>query len=432
MSVIRLNTEEIERKVLPSEWDGMNDEVAAARETLVGGDGAGSDFLGWLKLPGEITEDAIGEITSEAERLAKMSDTVVVVGIGGSYLGARAIVEAMQPKERKNKAANIVYAGHTMDPDYYAQLMSRLDREDYSVIVISKSGTTTEPAIAFRLIRQHLERKYGKDGARRRIAVITDAQRGALHTIAGTEGYPQFVIPDNVGGRFSVLTPVGLLPIAAAGYDIAKLVAGAREMQEECAAKRKTAENPALMYAAVRNLLYRKGYKVEVLTSFKQGLRYFSEWWKQLYGESEGKDGKGILPCSMNFTTDLHSLGQYMQDGERMVFETMIEVEQSAVEFTVPSDDENMDGLNYIAGRTLTYVNNNALQGTREAHTDGGVPVIGLKIPRIDEKTLGQMIYFFEYACAVSGYVLGVNPFNQPGVEAYKTNMFRLLGKPGF
>ena len=402
------------------------------KPTTVSGSGAGNDFMGWLKLPGSIQEDTLNAIESEAERLAKMSDTVVVIGIGGSYLGTRAVVEALLAKERKNRAANIVYAGHTMDPDYYSQLMKRLDKEDYSVIVISKSGTTTEPAIAFRLIRRHLEKKYGKEGASRRIAVITDAQKGALHTIATAEGFPQFVIPDNVGGRFSVLTPVGLLPIAAAGYDIAKLVAGAKEMLEECVNSKKVEDNPALLYAAIRNLLYCKGYKVEVLTSFKYGLRYFSEWWKQLYGESEGKNGKGILPCSMNFTTDLHSLGQYMQEGERMVFETMIEVEQSINEFSVPSDSENIDGLNYIADRTLTYVNNNALKGTRDAHVAGGVPVIGLEIPRIDEKVLGQLIYFFEYACAVSGYTLGVNPFNQPGVEAYKTNMFRLLGKPGF
>jgi len=432
MSEIKLNTQEIDKFVTLADINGIRSEIESAREVLMSGNGAGNDFLGWLKLPENITENTINATVIEAERLAKMSDTVVVIGIGGSYLGTRAVVEALLAKGRKNRAADLVYAGHTMDPDYYAQLMKRLDKEDYSVIVISKSGTTTEPAIAFRLIRQHLEKKYGKEGANRRIAVITDAHKGALHTIANAEGFPQFVIPDNVGGRFSVLTPVGLLPIAAAGYDIAKLLAGAKEMQEECLCCKKIEESPALMYATLRNLLYRKGYKVEVLTSFKYGLRYFSEWWKQLYGESEGKDGKGILPCSMNFTTDLHSLGQYMQEGERMVFETMLEVAQSSNEFTVPSDIDNIDGLNYIADRTLTYVNNNALKGTRDAHLSGGVPVIGLEIPRIDEKVLGQLIYFFEFACAVSGYTLGVNPFNQPGVEAYKTNMFRLLGKPGF
>lgn len=432
MGAIKLNTQGTEKYLTQADCDTIIGEIEAARENLVSGNGAGNDFLGWLKLPGSITEETLDSVVAEAERLSKMSDTVVVIGIGGSYLGTRAVVEALLARERKNRSANIVYAGHTMDPDYYAQVMKKLDGEDYSVIVISKSGTTTEPAIAFRLFRNHLERKYGIDGAKRRIAVITDAHKGALHTIAEEEKYPQFVIPDNVGGRFSVLTPVGLLPIAAAGYDIARLVAGAREMQDECANNKRLDDNPALMYAAMRNLLYRKGYKAEVLTSFKYGLRYFSEWWKQLYGESEGKDGKGILPCSMNFTTDLHSLGQYMQEGERIVFETMITVEQSNNEFTVPNDSENRDGLNYIADRTLTYVNNNALKGTREAHLSGGVPVIGIEIPHIDERILGQLIYFFEYACAISGYTLGVNPFNQPGVEAYKTNMFRLLGKPGF
>lgn len=432
MGKIKLNIESVSEFVTAGEIDSIRGEIAAAKELLLSGNGAGNDFLGWVNLPSEIGSDFLKKVKDEANRLAGMSQTIVVIGIGGSYLGTRAVVEALASKEYSEQGAAIVYAGHTMDPDYYAQLMARLDKEEYSVIVISKSGTTTEPAIAFRLIRQHLEKKYGKGEADKRIAVITDAQKGALHTIAGAEGYPQFVIPDNVGGRFSVLTPVGLLPIGGAGYDIEKLVMGAREMQHECAEKQCLEENPALMYAAVRNLLYRKGYKVEILTSFKYGMRYFSEWWKQLYGESEGKDGKGILPYSLSFTTDLHSLGQYVQDGERMVFETMIEVVQSNREFSVPRDEANIDGLNYIAERTLTYVNNNALKGTREAHVAGGVPVVGLEIPQIDEEVLGQMIYFFEFACAVSGYTLGVNPFNQPGVEAYKTNMFRLLGKPGF
>ena len=432
MGKIKLNIESVTKFITAAEIDAIRGEIESAKELLLSGKGAGNDFLGWVNLPSETGADFMKRVKDEAERLAKMSQTIVVIGIGGSYLGTRAVVEALASREPKGPSASIVYAGHTMDPDYYAQLMKRLDKEDYSVIVISKSGTTTEPAIAFRMIRQHLEKKYGKEIANNRIAVITDAQKGALHTIAGAEGYPQFVIPDNVGGRFSVLTPVGLLPIGGAGYDIDKLVSGAQAMQRECAEKKSLEENPALMYAAIRNLLYRKGYKVEILTSFKYGLRYFSEWWKQLYGESEGKDGKGILPYSLSFTTDLHSLGQYVQDGERMVFETMIEVAQSNQEFSVPNDEANIDGLNYIAERTLTYVNNNALRGTREAHVAGGVPVIGLEIPQIDEEVLGQMIYFFEFACAVSGYTLGVNPFNQPGVEAYKTNMFRLLGKPGF
>mgnify|MGYP002622760146 FL=1 len=429
---VKVNAGFLANIVSDDELNRVRVEAESAREKLMAGTGEGNDFLGWVKLPGGFEKEMMDNLVSEAERLAKMSETVVVIGIGGSYLGTRAVVEALASGRRKNRAANLVYAGHTIDPDYYAGLMTRLDREDYSVIVISKSGTTTEPAVAFRLIRRHLEKKYGREGANRRIAIITDARKGALHTIAEAEHYPQFVIPDNVGGRFSVLTPVGLLPIAAAGYDIEKLVGGASEMAEKCATARAFEDNPAMMYAALRNILYRKGYKVEVLTSFKYGLRYFSEWWKQLFGESEGKDGKGILPCSMNFTTDLHSLGQYMQDGERMLFETMLTVETSANEISVPNDIDNIDGLNYIADRSLTFVNNNALVGTREAHVEGGVPVIGLEVPRIDEKVMGELIYFFEYACGVSGYILGVNPFNQPGVEAYKTNMFRLLGKPGF
>ena len=429
---VKVNAGFLANIVSDDELSRVRVEAESAREKLMAGTGEGNDFLGWVKLPGGFEKEMMDNLVSEAERLAKMSETVVVIGIGGSYLGTRAVVEALASGRRKNRAANLVYAGHTIDPDYYAGLMTRLDREDYSVIVISKSGTTTEPAVAFRLIRRHLEKKYGREGANRRIAIITDARKGALHTIAEAEHYPQFVIPDNVGGRFSVLTPVGLLPIAAAGYDIEKLVSGASEMAEKCATARAFEDNPAMMYAALRNILYRKGYKVEVLTSFKYGLRYFSEWWKQLFGESEGKDGKGILPCSMNFTTDLHSLGQYMQDGERMLFETMLTVETSANEISVPNDIDNIDGLNYIADRSLTFVNNNALVGTREAHVEGGVPVIGLEVPRIDEKVMGELIYFFEYACGVSGYILGVNPFNQPGVEAYKTNMFRLLGKPGF
>ena len=432
MSHIKLILESLSKFVGKAEIEGIDSEIAAAREVLMSGKGAGNDFLGWVDLPTRTDESLVERVEQEAERLAKMSETVVVIGIGGSYLGTRAVVEALATNDRKKNGANIVYAGHTMDPDYYALLLKRLDKEDYSVVVISKSGTTTEPAIAFRLIRQHLEKKYSKEDAKKRIAVVTDERKGALHSIAGAEGLPQFVIPDNVGGRFSVLTPVGLLPIAAAGYDIRNLLEGARKMQKECAEAKRMEESPVMTYAAIRNILYRKGYKIEVLTSFKYGLRYFSEWWKQLYGESEGKEGKGILPCSMNFTTDLHSLGQYMQEGERILFETMMEVKESTREYTVPNDAENIDGLNYIAEKTMTYVNNNALNGTRKAHYDGGVPVIGMEIERIDEEVLGEMIYMFEYACAVSGYTLGVNPFNQPGVEAYKTNMFRLLGKPGF
>jgi len=307
-----------------------------------------------------------------------------------------------------------------------------LDHEDYSVAVISKSGTTTEPAVAFRIVKAHLEKKYGKAEASQRIVAITDARKGALHDIAVNEGYPMYVIPDNVGGRFSVLTPVGLLPIAMAGFDTDRLLQGAQDMRRLCIEKDTLSENPAMMYAAVRNILYRNGIKVEMLVSSLPNLRYLAEWWKQLYGESEGKDHKGLLPHSLSITTDLHSMGQYVQDGERLMMETMVHVAKPATHVDVPTDEHNLDGINYLVGKSLTEINDCAMQGTVQAHLEGGVPVVEIDVDRIDEYTLGQMIYFFEFACGVSGYTLGVNPFNQPGVEAYKKNMFHLLGKPGF
>ena len=411
-------------------------EVISAKKTLLDGSGKGNDFLGWVNLPAEISQVEINNIKKDVERLAGKVRLFVVVGIGGSYLGARAVIEALQSEfamqDTGRKFPYIVYAGHTLSEDYYCQLMQVLDKQDYAVAVISKSGTTTEPAVAFRLIKSHIEKKYGKAEAAKRIIAITDARRGALHDIAVQEGYQMYVIPDNVGGRFSVLTPVGLLPIAMSGYDIDKLLQGARDMREECIRNDKVEENPALLYAAIRNLLYRKGRKVEILENFVPQLKYISEWWKQLYGESEGKEGKGILPHSLSFTTDLHSMGQYVQEGERLMFETVLSVERPQQRIEIPSDEKNLDGINYLVGKTLTEINHNAELGTILAHCDGGVPVLRILIPEVNEYVLGQLIYFFEFACGVSGYVLQVNPFDQPGVEAYKKNMFRLLGKPGY
>ena len=425
---------------LPSEigQESLNQilpEVKKAKEHLLKGDAAGNDFLGWVNLPEDFDREEFTRLKAEAKRLSAKSKVFVVIGIGGSYLGARMVIEALQSEFAsmvRGEKPYIVYAGHTLGEDYYSQLLAVLDREDYSVAVISKSGTTTEPAVAFRIVKAHLEKKYGKEEARERIVAITDAKKGALHEIAVQEGYPMYVIPDNVGGRFSVLTPVGLLPIAMAGFDVDRLMQGARDMRKVCIEKETLEENPALMYAAVRNLLYRSGVKVEMLVSALPNLRYLAEWWKQLYGESEGKEHKGLLPHSLSITTDLHSMGQYVQDGERLMMETMLHVKQPATRVPVPTDEKNLDGINYLVNKNLTEINDCAMQGTIEAHVSGGVPVVELEVERIDEYTLGQLIYFFEFACGVSGYTLGVNPFDQPGVEAYKKNMFRLLGKPGF
>ena len=436
MKTIGLNTEHLQHFIENTDIAAIEKEVISAKKTLLDGSCKGNDFLGWVNLPAEISQDEINNIKKDVERLAGKVRLFVVVGIGGSYLGARAVIEALQSEfamqDTGRKFPYIVYAGHTLSEDYYCQLMQVLDKQEYAVAVISKSGTTTEPAVAFRLIKSHIEKKYGKAEAAKRIIAITDARRGALHDIAVQEGYQMYVIPDNVGGRFSVLTPVGLLPIAMSGYDIDKLLQGARDMREECIRNDKVEENPALLYAAIRNLLYRKGRKVEILENFVPQLKYVSEWWKQLYGESEGKEGKGILPHSLSFTTDLHSMGQYVQEGERLMFETVLSVERPQQRIEIPSDEKNLDGINYLVGKTLTEINHNAELGTILAHRDGGVPVLRILIPEVNEYVLGQLIYFFEFACGVSGYVLQVNPFDQPGVEAYKKNMFRLLGKPGY
>ena len=410
-------------------------ELVAAKGHLLKGDATGNDFIGWVNLPEEIDADMMARLKADVARLAGKSRLMVVIGIGGSYLGARMVIEALQSEYDgilRGDKPYIVYAGHTLSEDYYAQLLNLLDHEDYTVAVISKSGTTTEPAVAFRIVKAHLVQKYGAEEAARRIVAITDASRGALHTIAVQEGYPMYVIPDNVGGRFSVLTPVGLLPIAMAGYDIDRLIEGARDMRRVCLNGDTLEDNPALMYAAVRNALYRKGIKVEMMVSCQPNMRYLAEWWKQLYGESEGKQHKGLLPHSISITTDLHSMGQYVQDGERLMMETFVRVSKPHATVPVPADEQNLDGINYLIGKSLTEINDCAANGTVEAHVAGGVPVVEITVPTIDEYTLGQMIYFFEFACGVSGYTLGVNPFDQPGVEAYKKNMFRLLGKPGF
>ncbi len=410
-------------------------EVLSAREHLLKGDAAGNDFLGWVNLPEDYDKAEYARIKADVARLSAKSKVFVVIGIGGSYLGARMVIEALQSEFAsmvRGSKPYVVYAGHTLGEDYYSQLLTLLDHEDYSVAVISKSGTTTEPAVAFRIIKAHLENKYGKSEASQRIVAITDARKGALHDIAVKEGYPMYVIPDNVGGRFSVLTPVGLVPIAMAGFDTDRLMQGARDMRKICIERNTLEENPALKYAAIRNVLYRSGIKVEMLVSSLPNLRYLAEWWKQLYGESEGKEHKGLLPHSLSITTDLHSMGQYVQDGERLMMETMIRVKEPATHVPVPTDEQNLDGINYLVNKSLTEINDCAMRGTIEAHLSGGVPVMEIGVERVDEYVLGQLIYFFEFACGVSGYTLGVNPFDQPGVEAYKKNMFRLLGKPGF
>ena len=435
MGQIKIKTDHIVSKMGQEPIAQIEKEILAAKNHLLKGDAEGNDFLGWVNLPEEYDKDEYARMKADVARLSAKSKVFVVIGIGGSYLGARMVIEALQSEFAsmvRGEKPYVVYAGHTLGEDYYTQLLTLLDHEDYSVAVISKSGTTTEPAVAFRIVKAHLEKKYGKAEASQRIVAITDARKGALHDIAVNEGYPMYVIPDNVGGRFSVLTPVGLLPIAMAGFDTDRLLQGAQDMRRLCIEKNTLAENPAMMYAAVRNILYRNGIKVEMLVSSLPNLRYLAEWWKQLYGESEGKDHKGLLPHSLSITTDLHSMGQYVQDGERLMMETMVHVAKPATHVDVPTDEHNLDGINYLVGKSLTEINDCAMQGTIQAHLEGGVPVVEIDVDRIDEYTLGQMIYFFEFACGVSGYTLGVNPFNQPGVEAYKKNMFHLLGKPGF
>lgn len=412
-----------------------NNKVSDTFRTIYERTGAGNDFLGWRTLPSEMTKDFIQDIKNQAEILRKKSEIFVVIGIGGSYLGARAVIEAIshQFAQLINKPGDtqIVYAGHNMSEEYMVELLELLDKKDYSMAVISKSGTTTEPAVAFRILKNHLENKYGKEEARTRIVAITDKEKGALKTLANTEGYKTYIVPDNVGGRYSVLTPVGLLPIAVAGIDIEELVNGALEMENYCK-ENQNADNVVAQYAVARQALYHDGKTNEILVSYEPRLHYIAEWWKQLYGESEGKDGKGIFPASDTFTTDLHSMGQYIQEGLRNLFETIISVEKSTKEMRIPLADNDLDQLNYIANKRLSEVNHTAETATILAHVDGGVPNIIIQIPEISAWTIGELIYFFEMGCALSGYMLEVNPFDQPGVEAYKKNMFALLGKKGF
>ena len=409
------------------ESQALNDCAIAAKQTLESGNGAGNDFLGWLHLPSSIDEQQLQEIEKCAAVLRQECEYVITIGIGGSYLGAKAIIEALSDHFAAYKAGNgpkVLFAGNNIGEDYLYDLMDLVKGHKFGIIVISKSGTTTEPAIAFRLFKEMLEQQEGKAFAQRNIVAVTDARRGALRNLATQEGYATFVIPDNVGGRFSVLTPVGLLPIAVAGFDIRALVAGAVEMEQN-------GDEQVMNYAIARNALYQSGKKIEILVNFTPRLHFLAEWWKQLYGESEGKQHKGIFPASVDFTTDLHSMGQWIQDGERTIFETVVSVGDQQHEVIIPTDEADLDGLNYIAGKNVDYVNKMAELGTRLAHIDGGVPNLLITIPAVTERYMGQLIYFFEKACGVSGYMLGVNPFDQPGVEAYKKNMFALLEKPG-
>ena len=398
--------------------------------------GKGSDFLGWVNLPSSISNAEMADYEETAGLLkSKKIDILIVVGIGGSYLGTKAVADALTDSFSLLKPLNnpqIIFAGQNISEDYFVELRDLLKTREYAMLVISKSGTTTEPALAFRLLKQDLEEKYGKGEARSRIIAITDASRGALRKLADIEGYKTYVIPDDVGGRYSVLTPVGLVALAVAGFDIRSLVKGAADMERESDMDVPFGENLPAQYAAIRNILYRKGYSVEILVNYNPKLHFFSEWWKQLYGESEGKEGKGIFPASVDFTSDLHSMGQYIQEGERKLFETVISVETPDHHLTVPFDQDNLDGLNFLAGKRIDEVNKMAELGTALAHVDGGVPNILITIPKLNEYFLGRLIYFFELACGLSGYTLGVNPFDQPGVEAYKKNMFALLEKPGF
>ena len=411
--------------------------VELANEVLTSKTGAGNDFLGWVDLPETYDKDEFARIKKAAEKIKNDSEVLVVIGIGGSYLGAKAAIEFLShsfynnlPKD-KRKTPEIYFAGTNMSGVYLQHLIDVVGDRDFSVNVISKSGTTTEPAIAFRVFKKMLEEKYGKEEAAKRIYATTDKERGALKTLATAEGYETFVVPDNVGGRFSVLTAVGLLPIAAAGINIDDLMAGAKDAMNDFANKNMD-ENQALQYAAVRNILHRKGKHLELMVNYEPRVHYLAEWWKQLFGESEGKDGKGLYPTSADFSADLHSLGQYIQEGQRLFFETVVSIGKPEVEFVIESDKENLDGLNFIAGKTLDYVNKKATDGVILAHVDGKVPNLGVNIPEVTPYHLGYTFYFFEKACGVSGYLLGVNPFDQPGVEAYKKNMFALLGKPGY
>ncbi|MDF2607776.1 MAG: pgi [Bacillales bacterium] len=415
----------------------IKEQVVTSHKLLREKTGAGHEFLGWLDLPLNYDKEEFSRIIKASEKIKQDSEVLIVIGIGGSYLGAKAATTMLNHSfynlltNKQRKSPQILFLGQNISSTYMNDLLDVIGDKDFSVNVISKSGTTTEPAIAFRILKGKLEDKYGKDGARSRIYATTDQEKGALKNLADNEGYETFVIPDNIGGRFSVLTAVGLLPIAVGGIDINEIMNGAKNAYKDLKAE-KFEENIALQYASIRNILYNKGLTTEILINYEPSLQYFSEWWKQLFGESEGKDQKGIFPASANFSTDLHSLGQYIQDGRRNIFETVINVEEPKSNFVLSEVPDDIDGLNYLSNRTMDFVNKKAFQGTMLAHVDGGVPNLVLTLPKLDEFTFGYTVYFFEFACAISGYLLGVNPFDQPGVEAYKVNMFALLGKPGY
>jgi len=413
------------------EWEAIEKEVRKARTVLFGHKGPGNDFLGWIELPKNYDREEFARIQAAAKRIRKQAKVLVVIGIGGSYLGSRAIIEALSPYFVKSKKIEILFAGQNMSATYLSELLDYVANKDFSINVISKSGTTTEPAIAFRLFKELLESKYGKESSRDRIYVTTDRSKGALKTAADKNGYETFVVPDDIGGRYSVLTAVGLLPIAASGINIRQLMQGA-EAARKWYRKPDFEANEVMRYAAIRNLLYRRGFMAEMLVSYEPKLAMFSEWWKQLFGESEGKDEKGLFVASATFSTDLHSLGQYIQEGRKILFETVIQIDVPERDLSIKSEPEDLDGLNYLEGTGVDHVNKQAFAGTLLAHEEGGVPNIVIHIPRLDAFNLGSLIYFFELACGISGYLLGVNPFNQPGVEAYKKNMFALLGKPGY
>jgi len=436
METIKLNIDKALGFVSKEKIEAYAPKTAAANKMLHEGTGKGNDFLGWLDLPSTITAEFLKDIQATADLLRSKCEVVVVAGIGGSYLAAKAVIEALNNSfdwlQKERTGPVIVYAGHNISEDYLAELTDYLKGKSFGIINISKSGTTTETALAFRLLKTMLENQVGKAEAKNRIVAVTDAQRGALRTLANLEGYKTYVIPDNVGGRYSVLTPVGLLPIAVAGHDIRQFVAGALAMESICGLDTPFEANPAAVYAATRNELYKSGKKVEILVNYHPKLHFIAEWWKQLYGESEGKDNLGIFPAAVDLTTDLHSMGQWIQEGERIIFETVLTIGSANREVVIPTDDANLDGLNFLAGKRVDAVNKMAELGTQIAHVDGNVPNLKIEIPALNEYYIGQLLFMFEKACGISGYVLGVNPFDQPGVEAYKKNMFALLEKPGY
>ena len=435
MDFIKVQTEKTFDFVSSEDVKKLEGKAIEANKALHEKTGKGNDFLGWVNLPSSISDAELADIEATAQKLKAESDVIVVIGIGGSYLGAKAIIEATTDTFDHLKGSDnphLLFAGQNIGEDYMTELMEVLDKKRYSIIVISKSGTTTEPAIAFRILKSHLENKVGEEKAKELIVAVTDSSKGALRTLANQKGYKSYVIPDDVGGRFSVLTPVGLVPLACGGVDIRALVKGAVDMENKCGTSTSFNDNPAAIYATTRYALYKQGKKIEILANYENKLHFLAEWWKQLYGESEGKEGLGIFPASIDLTADLHSMGQYIQEGERTLMETVISVAKTKYQLTIPKDADNLDSLNYIAGKNIDYVNKMAELGTMLAHVDGGVPNMRIEMPELNAYYLGQLLYFFEKACGISGYLLEVNPFDQPGVEAYKKNMFALLKKPGF